>query len=259
VTDLTFADPCLLFALSRESQAFRREFRPQQGFPGAPCRARFHGPSWLTVLVLHTGIGPARCEKAVRWLLGHPVLGNVPYRPQVILSAGFSGALREDLKVGDVVLATDVADLQGNQWPATWPGGLPPGEWRPPLHRGRLLSTDQLVATPAAKAALGRQTGAVAVDMETAVLARLCSRHPVPFGCVRVISDDVQTALAPELLSLGADGQVSPLRLLTTLVRKPGLTGAVWRLAKQTRRATDQLARALGELLTLTLPWADEL
>src|SRR5215831_11620071 len=100
---LTFADPCVVFALGREAAPFLREFRPQQRFRGSPCRARFCGPAWLTVLVLETGVG---------------------------------GALRSGLRVGDVVLATEVADADGNVWPATWPDPLPPGEWRPPLHRG---------------------------------------------------------------------------------------------------------------------------
>src|SRR5258708_24467505 len=145
MTEITFSDPCVLFALRRESQAFRREFRPHQRFPGAPCWARFCGPAWLTALVLETGLGPARMEATLDWLLGGPLLGNVPYRPKVVVSAGFSGALQEGLQVGDVILATEVADTQGNSWPATWPETLPPGQWHPPLHRGRLLTAPQLV------------------------------------------------------------------------------------------------------------------
>jgi hypothetical protein len=32
----------------------------------------------------------------------------------------------------------------------------------------------------------------------------------------------------------------------------------MWRLARQTRHAAGQLALALGDLLTLTLPWTAE-
>ena len=52
------------------------------------------------------------------------------------------GALQERFRVGDLLLATEVVDTQGNHWPATWPEKLPPGEWHPPLHRGRLLAGD---------------------------------------------------------------------------------------------------------------------
>jgi hypothetical protein len=43
------------------------------------------------------------------------------------------------------------------------------------------------------------------------------------------------------------------------LARSPGLAGDLWRLARQTKFAAGQLAAALGELLTLTLPFGAEL
>ncbi len=258
VDELTFDDPCVLFALRREAGPFRRTFRPQQRFPGAPCPARFCGPAWLSVLVLETGMGRTRTERALDWLLGRPTLGNVAYRPKVVLSAGFAGALRERYRVGDVVLATAVLDTQGNRWPATWPGELPGGRWEPPLHRGPLLTVPELVADPGAKRELGEQYGAVAADMESATVARACRREGVPFGCVRVISDDARTGLSPRLAGLLAGERVSVLRLVGALARSPALVGEMWRLARHTSVAARVLARALGEVLTLTLPWGKE-
>jgi nucleoside phosphorylase len=254
VTELVFADPCVLFALGRESGPFRRDFRPQQRFPGAPCRARFCGPAWLSVLVVETGMGKANTQAALDWLLGRPLLGNVAYRPKLVLSAGFAGALRAPYLVGDVLLATEVADTEGGLWPTTWPGELPEGRWEPPLRRGRLLTVPHIVADPGAKRALGERHAAAAADMETAVVARACSRAGVPFGCVRAISDDVNTALSPRLAALFAAGRVSPLRLLGQVARAPSLVGELWRLARQTRVAARQLGKALGEVLTLTIP-----
>jgi adenosylhomocysteine nucleosidase len=250
---ITFSDPCILFALRREAGPFLREFRPQQRFPGAPCFARFCGPSWLTVLVAETGIGTARIATALDWLLGGPLLENVPYRPQLVLSAGFSGALDKRFQVGDIILATEIADRDGKRWPTTWPGDLT-GEWRPPLHRGRLLTMPHLVGTPEEKRSLGQKHEAVAVDMETAAVARLCSQRDVPFGCVRAISDRVDTALSPRLVKLLAGGRASPLCVVAALMRSPGLAKELWRLARDTRMAARQLGIALGELLTLTLP-----
>jgi len=259
VTELAFNDPCILFAMRRESQSFLEEFPPQQRFPGAPCRARFCGPAWLTVLVLETGIGQAATKAAMDWLMGKPVLGNVPYAPRLVLSAGFAGALQEDRQVGDVVLATELADEHGRSWRATWPRELPAGEWRPPLHRGRVVTVDRLVGEPEAKRSLGKEFHAVAVDMESATVADACSRHAIPFGCVRAISEDVNTFLSPKLLCLLSGSQVSPLRVAGTLLRSPGLTRDLLRLRKQARLAAAQLGKALGELLTLTLPFAAEL
>jgi adenosylhomocysteine nucleosidase len=196
---------------------------------------------------------------AVEWLLGNPLLGNLPYRPKLILSAGYAGALQDNYRVGDIVLATEVADLDGKRWPATWPEALPGGEWRPPLRRGRVLTVPRLVGTAAEKRALGVKHDSVAVDMESAAVARLCDQQSVPFGCLRAVSDDSQTDLSPQLITLCAGGRVAPWRLLTTLARRPRLVREVWQLARHTRQASQQLAIALGELLTLTLPWAEDL
>lgn len=259
MTSLTFDDPCIIFALRRESFVFRREFRPQQHFRGAPCWARFCGASWLSVLVLHVGVGKAAMERTLSWLLNGPVVQNISYRPKVVISAGFSGALEESSKVGDVIVADGVADGEGGCWPTTWPGKLSPGECWPVLHRGRLLTVPTLVATPQEKLALGKRHGVTAVDMETSVLARRCSEGGVPFGCVRVISDDLHTPLSPQLLSVLSGSRVSCLRFVKLLAGHPGMAVEAKRLAAQTRLAATRLAKALGELLTLTLPWKKEL
>ena len=259
MTEPAFDDACILFALRRESRSFLREFHPQQRFPGAPCWARFCGPAWLSVLVLHTGIGQARTEKALDWLLSQPVLGGVPYRPRLVLSAGFSGALEEQLQLGDVILGTEVTSVDGRRWPATWPAELPPGEWRPPLHRSGLLSVPGLIARPEEKQALGQKHQAAAVDMETAAVARVCRQRQIPFGCVRVILDDLHTSLSPRLVSLLSGGRVSPWRLMSALFSSPRLAVECARLARRARFAAEQLGKALGELLTLTLPWGADL
>src|SRR5262245_33838485 len=221
MTDLDFDDPCVLFALGRESQAFRREFRPTQRFPGAPCWARFCGPAWLSVLVMETGIGAARTKRALNWLLSAPKLGIIPYRPKVVISAGFAGSLHADYHVGDVILAKEVVDAAGTSWPTTWPMSLPHSEWRPPLHRGPLTTVERIVAAPEDKKALAEKHAAIAVDMESATVARRCSERHMPCACVRAISDDLETPLSPRLAGLVAGGRVDVLRLLGVLIARP--------------------------------------
>jgi adenosylhomocysteine nucleosidase len=259
VSDLIFDDPCVLFALGREARPFLREFRPQQRFRGAPCWARFCGPSWLTVLAVVTGIGREHTEAALDWVLSSPAHGGVPYRPKLVLSAGFSGALQEGLGVGDLVLATEVVNAAGKLWSTTWPGELPPGEWRPPLRRGRVLSVPAVVSSPGEKQELGRRHGALAVDMESAAVAARCSQAAIPFGCCRAISDDVVTSLPSQLSSTIASGHVSLARLAGRMLISLGLCVGLWRLAGQTHFAARHLGQALGELLTLSLPFGAEL
>jgi adenosylhomocysteine nucleosidase len=251
-------DPCILFALERERGPFCAEFRPNQVFAGAPCWASFCGPAWLSVLAVETGIGPANVALALDWLLSKPKFNGVPYEPSLLIFAGFAGALSNSLHVGDIVLADEIVDLHGNRWPCSWPTELPAGAWNPPLHRGRIVSVDQLLGSVEDKRRLGAEHQSIAVEMESAVFAERCTRAELPFACVRAISDDVATPLSPALLSLVSGGSASPWRALKALLRQPRLLPELLRLARDTRIASRQLGAALGELLTLTVPWLTE-
>jgi hypothetical protein len=95
--------------------------------------------------------------------------------------------------------------------------------------------------------------------MESAIVARCCSRRGVPFGCVRAISDRADMPLSPRLVALLSGRSVSPLRVMAAVMRTPRLVGELWRLGRDTRVAARQLGTALGELLTLTLPGGADL
>jgi hypothetical protein len=242
-------DLAILFALRGEARPLLRDL-PIQEAVSAPCKARFcRGPR--TLLVLETGVGRERMDRALDWLLGKPLVRNAPYIPKLVISAGISGALREDLNLGDVVVATEVIGPDGACHAVTWPGN---GEapLLPHLRRGRLLTVDRLIADPADKRALGVRHDAIAVDMETATVGRRCSRVGIPFACIRGISDDAHTALSPEVDYIIDNGRVSLRRLTGSLLRRPALAAELWRLARNTRLAAEQLGKTLTELLLLT-------
>jgi adenosylhomocysteine nucleosidase len=235
--------------MGRESRGFRRAFAPTRRFAGAPCQARVCVSSRLSVLVVETGIGARAAQQALDWVLSKPKLDQVPYEPEYLLFAGFAGSLVEHLHVGDLVLATEVIDLAGNRWPTTWPPNSSAGGWQPPLARGPILSSNHLIGDPERKRILGQTHGALAVDMESAALARTCSMRRVPFGCVRAISDNVETSLSPALVALLSGSKVSWWRVLAALMRQPALLKDFMRLGRATRSAADQLGKAVGELL----------
>jgi adenosylhomocysteine nucleosidase len=200
------------------------------------------------VLVLETGVGAAAMEAALTWLLGTPSVGGKPYSPPAVICSGFSGALRPGLAVGDLLLAAEVADEHGGRWTATWPSRpLPP--YPVPVATGRLLTASRPVAAPADKLDLGRLHDAATVDMETAAVARLCTRHGVPFGCLRAVSDDGATALSPALADVLRGGRVAPGALASAVLRRPSLVRELVRLAGDTRRAALRLADGLDALL----------
>src|SRR5438270_2258070 len=130
-----------LFALRRESAPFVRRLRLLYHFPDAPCPAALYADS---IIVLETGVGPARARAAARWLLDH-------HSPKLVVAAGFAGALAAGLRVGNVVVASEVVEESGARWPCVIPDRLAD------QRVGRLLTARHLVADAAGKAALGQR------------------------------------------------------------------------------------------------------
>ena len=255
VNDARAASIALLFAMRRETLGLRRRCKFSRQISAAPFPAWFCGWPDRQVLAIEAGVGAAATRQAVEWVLSRPTLPsffprggqveNLTYEPSVLLYAGFAGALVDDLHVGDVVMATEVRDLAGNEWPTTFPhdrAGLP-------CRRGALLYSPRMIGEPGTKRELGHAHGALAVDMESAVFAQACTERGVPFGIVRVISDDVAASLSASVFELLEGGRVSWRRVLSALVRRPRLLKEFMRLRRDTRLAAERLGQVLAELL----------
>jgi adenosylhomocysteine nucleosidase len=163
------------------------------------------------VAVVLSGAGRARAQRGAEILLdGH--------RPRWIVSAGFGGALDPSLKRNDIVLASEVVNLEGRKFAIDL--AVPPGSGSEGLRSGRLLTVDEIVRTAAEKAELRRKYEADVVDMETSAVAALCGDRGVRFLAIRVVSDDARVDLPPEILTIL--GRSGGLRLGATV-------GALWK------------------------------
>lgn len=191
---------------------------------------------------METGVGANRTIRALNWLFDGPAADKVQGR--FVLFAGFAGALDASTRVGDMILAQDVVDQAGRAWPAS----ICPGDLCD-IRKGRMLTTSRFIGDPVEKVALGEKHGALAVDMESAAFAQLCSERGVPWACLRVISDDVSTPFTAEVAGLVEDGRVAPGRVAWLLLRKPWLLPKLMLLGRQTRHAARRLAAGVVQFL----------
>jgi adenosylhomocysteine nucleosidase len=109
------------------------------------------------------------------------------------------------------------------------------------------------IAGVAAKAAARRETGAVAVDMESSAVAEVAAASHVPFMAIRVIVDTALDAIPASVTAAGESGQIQIGRLLLGLARSPGDVVPLVRLARRYRAAMGSL-RAVGKLGRLAPP-----
>jgi hopanoid-associated phosphorylase len=138
-----------------------------------------------------------------------------------IISIGIAGGLEPRLRPGHWVVADAVRDA-GEAMPTD-------PEWTdrlvrrlPRAAKGLLLGVDALVATTAQKAALYRTIGAIAIDMESHIAARIARRHGLPFVSARVISDAGHRTLPPAArVGMRKDGGLDLLAVLKSLLAAP--------------------------------------
>ena len=160
---------------------------------------------------------------------------RVPQLPAgtLVIVAGLAGALDPKLRVGDLVLDTEVANL---------PPELP---W----HRGAIHTADQLVATVADKTALFRETQALAVDMEQAGVRRALPQSNRVIG-LRAISDAADSAIDPAVIRMiDGTGRPRPLTVLSTLARRPSLIPHLRQLNASSKLALRNLGLGITALV----------
>lgn len=161
-----------------------------------------------------------------------------------LISFGIAGGLDPALAPGDLILPASV-------------DGAPVDPRRhadltallDPRSIGVIHAADVPIASAVAKAELFRATGAVAVDMESHIVARVAARAAVPFVIIRVIADGAADALpSAALVGLGEDGRPALVPVLASLARHPTQLAALIRVARQSRvalRALDAVAARL--------------
>ena len=179
--------------------------------------------------------------------------GRIGEVDQVILT-GVAGALADKLEIGDVVLADRLMTLGTDNSEAGRTIDVTPRQFelasaalenaRIRYARGGILTVKYPLATETDKRLAGNDTGAIAVDMETAVIAFEAAARGIPFVALRTIMDTVEHDLAGAGLA-DENGKVRPFKAAATLVRNPAMVAGVVRLVRNLRKATNAMAIAV--------------
>ncbi|MBI4588351.1 MAG: hypothetical protein HY725_05895 [Candidatus Rokubacteria bacterium] len=235
-------DVLVLTALELEARALARQLE-------LPRFVRLSFPAYE----LRRGAGRVRLAPVglraealpVRW----PALAGDLVRPLVI-SAGTCGALAPELGMGDLILPESVLGLGGERLNVT-----------PGMHAaavkvagnactGVLLTSSEVMATPAAKAERWHATAASAVDMESAVIVAWAARQGCPSLVVRAVSDTARQHVPSELgVAVTSAGKVRAGRAVALFLTHPRAIPHALLLQRGTRQALKSVARVIAALV----------
>lgn len=163
-----------------------------------------------------------------------------------IISFGIAGGLDPALPSGTPVIGTEVHDGEKcYQADARWTRKLQCLRLRiAEVRSGPVAGCSKVIDDPFDKRDMWEDTGAIAADMESHVVARIASERRLPFAVLRVIADSADQSLPPAaVLGLKPDGTPDLAAVLKSLARQPGQLPDLLRAAFAARRAMNGLLR----------------
>lgn len=199
------------------------------------------------VVMMATGMGPARAERELRALVeAYPVTA--------LIGAGLAGALSPGLEAGDLLVGREVrdgADPVADPDPSWVERALAPGKGG----RGVVLVTvGEPLWSAESKAELARRlspTGPIAVDMESSAWARVAGEHGIPYLVVRSLLDRAEEGL-PAFLARCQDEEGSLLlrRVVVQALLHPRAAAELLALRRRVRSGAERLAAFVEGLLS---------
>ena len=234
------------FAPWRRLRKFSKSTRLAARFSGATSVYE-SGTGEDRIEILLTGIGRNSCER----IFGHNTIVQAE-RPDIVISSGLAGALKQSFKPGDVVVARKTRTLRNDAnvdsdliflGHAMEAGAIPVDT---------LITVDRVVLTAEEKARLAF-FGEV-VEMESAIILAHFASHGVPVLALRGISDTADEDLPVDFdRCLTPQGEIKPMNLINQIVRRPGNLPSLVRFGRQSNQAAHNLAQFLDKFVeTLT-------
>ena len=114
----------------------------------------------------------------------------------------------------------------------------------------KFFCADRIATTVAEKKKLHDETGADAVEMESAAIHAVCVERGISCVTVRVISDAANEDLPLDFNQLAKpDKSLDYGKLFWAIAKSPGKIGALMKLQKQTQFAAERLAEVLANIV----------
>ncbi len=201
------------------------------------------------MLVFLTGAGGERAAVAT-----HTALAEFPVT--ALINTGCAGALVEDLPAGALVLPEAIVEVgsdlvrHGANPALVRQLQVAADRSRQHARSGAIVTSDKPIKTSAEKRIWHEQFGAIAVEMEGCIVARIAAARGLPFASARAILDTLDMDLSLLNSWVNADGAVNKVKgIVRTLGHPTDLTKVIplASSAKLAEIALERMFRAFFE------------
>ena len=203
-------------------------------------------PLTANINLIVSGIGTHNALKAVNMLLDSA---------SHIISWGTAAGLVHDIKPGTLLLPESVTDENGNsintnvEFKERLARQIPANI---PISRALLGEASKILRDSNDKKEFQQLTGAVARDMESATIASISREKNISFNAVRVVTDDLNTAIPPSIFKYTHEnGTFNTAGFITYLALNPGEWNAVYHLTKNFNKAKGTMKTVAKILLEI--------
>ena len=214
------------------------------------------------ILLVNSGMGRNNSRALMEVLVS-----NFPI--SLIISVGYAGALKPFLQAGDIVLADKLYLMQPSH-EAECPieitdkkttliyrvdekllnlalKALQASQLK--YYLGSFLTVDRIIGKPKEKRVLGEKLKPLAVDMETAAIARIAKKKGLPFIALRSISDSLEDNIARTIKFKKLKDNASFLKCFFLLLKHPRESLELIKLKKNCSKASEFLEKIILQML----------
>lgn len=193
------------------------------------------------VMLAANGAGPKLATQAVEVAIRAVTAAELSAsKLEAVVSTGLCGALVPELQENQIVTATRVLDVATEE---TFECSRVSASPEP--ISGLVLAQDRIAWESAEKERLGN-SGAIAIDMESAGVARRAQRAGLPFACIKAVSDRMDESFGFNLNKMRTtEGRIARGKISLYAATHPKHLPELFRL----KRRAEDAAKALGDFL----------
>lgn len=242
-----------MVALPEERKALVRCFRSVKRHTDGAVTFYSGEMAGYAVSLAEGGMGAEAATRASAMLIKR-------YKPEIMISAGFCGAVRPGAGVADLVLCSRLLQQEGGLLQET---ELPPGTTSTIaactaiLHQhdikawqGSFITSSSVINKTAFAEQLPQDMPVPVLEMESAAVANAAARAGIPFLGIRSVSDGAEEELDFDLgRFVTEDMKISTPRVILYTLKRPRIIPQLLRLAANSAKAGKSLADGLQLIL----------